>query len=130
MGSHAAVAAEFLGQAKVEAAIHGRDAASVLDEKERALMQLAAVAGATGSKPSRVQSAAEIQRAIADCRRAGWSAAAVYHAITVIALFNFYNAWVDAAGVEPLTPEGYAQSGERLHQRGYCIGAEIAGAGK
>ena len=129
MGSHAAVAAEFLGQAKVEAAIHGRDA-GVLNEKERALMQLAAIAGATGPKPSRVQSADEIQRAIADCRRAGWSAAAVYHAITVIALFNFYNAWVDAAGVEPLTAEGYAQSGERLKQRGYCMGAELGAAAK
>lgn len=50
---------------------------------------------------------------------AGWSEEAVYDAITVCALFNFYNKWIDATGVSDMPPEAYAASGERLATRGY-----------
>ena len=39
---------------------------------------------------------------------AGWSEEALYDAITVCALFNFYNTWIDATGVSDLPPEAYA----------------------
>lgn len=90
-------------------------------------MNLVAVAGSAGDRP-RFDSAPEIRTAIENCKRAGWSERAVYHAITVIALFNFYNAWVDCSGVEPLTAEGYEQSGKRLKTRGYMMHREIAAA--
>jgi hypothetical protein len=90
-------------------------------------MNLAAVAGSSGSH-SRVEAAPEIQAAIENCKRVGWSERAVYHAITVIALFNFYNAWVDCSGVDALTAEGYEQSGKRLKARGYLMHQEIAAA--
>lgn len=100
---------------------------TTLDAKERAIVLLAAVAGGTGGKTSRVAAAPEIQAAIAQCRTAGWSPGAIYEAISVIALFNFYNAWVDCSGVEPLTAEGYTASGRRLKERGYKMSKE-AGA--
>jgi alkylhydroperoxidase family enzyme len=50
---------------------------------------------------------------------AGWSEEAVYDALTVCALFNFYNKWVDAAGVSDLPAAGYAASGQRLASAGY-----------
>lgn len=50
---------------------------------------------------------------------AGWSESALYDAITVCALFNFYNLWVDATGVSELSEEGYAASGRRLARDGY-----------
>ena len=50
---------------------------------------------------------------------AGWTEEAVYDAITVCALFNFYNRWVDAAGVSDLPRAAYEASGERLATRGY-----------
>jgi len=90
-------------------------------------MKLVAVGGACGTR-SRADAAPEIQSAIENCKKAGWSERAIYHAITVIALFNFYNAWVDCSGVEPLTPEGYAASGKRLKARGYMMHREIAAA--
>jgi len=37
----------------------------------------------------------------------------------VIALFNFYNAFVDLHGVDELSDEGYAASGMRLSTVGY-----------
>jgi hypothetical protein len=47
----------------------------------------------------------------------------VYHANTVIALFNFYNTLVDLNGVDGLTPEGYRASGVRLSTQGYAAPA-------
>ena len=32
-------------------------------------------------------------------KAAGWSEEAIYDAISVCALFKFYNAWIDATGV-------------------------------
>ncbi len=52
-------------------------------------------------------------------RAAGWSDEALYDAITVCALFNFYNKWIDATGVSDMTAAGYAGSGERLAAQGY-----------
>ena len=50
---------------------------------------------------------------------AGWTQEAVYDAITVCALFNFYNKWIDATGVGDMPVEAYAMSGERLATGGY-----------
>ncbi len=50
---------------------------------------------------------------------AGWTQEAVYDAITVCALFNFYNKWIDATGVADMPVEAYAMSGERLAAGGY-----------
>lgn len=55
-------------------------------------------------------------------RRQGWSAEAIYDAVTVSALFNFYNRWVDATGVHEMTPEAHRESGRRLANSGYLAG--------
>ena len=52
-------------------------------------------------------------------KAAGWSEEALYDAITVCALFNFYNKWIDATGVSDMTAAAYAGSGERLATFGY-----------
>ena len=44
----------------------------------------------------------------------------IYLATMVIALFNFYNAFVDLHGVDELSAEGYAASGVRLSTVGYA----------
>ena len=49
----------------------------------------------------------------------GWSDEALYDAITVCSLFNFYNRWADATGVREHPTELYERSGERLAQGGY-----------
>ncbi len=62
----------------------------------------------------------EIKREdLEELKRAGWSEEALYDAITVCALFNFYNRWVDATGVHDLSPEEHERSGKRLAQYGY-----------
>lgn len=57
-----------------------------------------------------------------EVKAAGWSEEAVYDAITVCALFNFYNKWVDAAGVGDMPADAYLASGERLATLGYVPG--------
>ena len=56
---------------------------------------------------------------IEQVKAAGWSEEAIYDAITVCALFNFYNKWIDATGVSDMTAAAYAASGERLAASGY-----------
>jgi len=52
-------------------------------------------------------------------RAAGWSDEAIHDAVSVCALFNFYNRWCDGSGVQPMEPEDYAASGKRLAAFGY-----------
>jgi len=49
----------------------------------------------------------------------GWDDDAIYYAITVCALFNFYNRWVDASGVHALSDEVHRQGGKRSASSGY-----------
>jgi alkylhydroperoxidase family enzyme len=50
---------------------------------------------------------------------AGWADDAIYYAITVCALFNFYNRWIDASGVHAMSDEAHREGGKRTAQNGY-----------
>lgn len=50
---------------------------------------------------------------------AGWTDEAIYFAITVCALFNFYNRWIDATGVHPMSDEAHRLGGIRTAAQGY-----------
>jgi alkylhydroperoxidase family enzyme len=53
-------------------------------------------------------------------KAAGWTDEALYDAITVCALFNLYNKWIDATGVGDMPAAAYFASGERLATVGYA----------
>lgn len=53
-------------------------------------------------------------------RAAGWTDEALYFAITVCALFNFYNRWIDASGVHALSDEAHKAGGKRSAVSGYA----------
>ncbi len=55
-------------------------------------------------------------------KQAGWSEEAIYDAVTVCALFNFYNTWIDATGVHDMPAAAYEASGVRLATKGYVTG--------
>jgi alkylhydroperoxidase family enzyme len=82
-----------------------------ISEKERAL--LAYVERVNGS------SFALRREEIDPVRAAGWTDEAIYDAVTVCALFNFYNRWCDGSGVQPMSREDHAASGKRLASFGY-----------
>ena len=52
-------------------------------------------------------------------REAGWTDEALYFAITVCALFNFFNRWIDAAGVHAMSDEAHREGGRRTALHGY-----------
>ena len=53
--------------------------------------------------------------------QAGWTDEAIYDAIMVCGLFNFFNRWIDATGVEAMSKADHAASGKRLATRGYIL---------
>ena len=53
-------------------------------------------------------------------RAAGWTDEELYFAITVCALFNFYNRWIDASGVHALSDEAHREGGKRSAQGSYA----------
>jgi hypothetical protein len=50
----------------------------------------------------------------------GWDDTAIYYAITVCALFNFYNRWIDASGVHAMSDEAHRIGGKRIAEQGYA----------
>ncbi len=56
---------------------------------------------------------------IAPLHAAGWDDEAIYFAITVCALFNFYNRWIDASGVHAMSEEAHKAGGKRTATYGY-----------
>jgi alkylhydroperoxidase family enzyme len=84
---------------------------SALDERHKALFRF--VDKVNDDSPS--ISTTDLARA----RDAGWTDDALYFAITVCALFNFYNRWIDATGVHALSDETHRQGGKRSAQHGY-----------
>jgi alkylhydroperoxidase family enzyme len=57
---------------------------------------------------------------VAAVKAAGWTDEGLYDAITVCALFNLYNKWIDATGVRDMPAAAYLASGERLATVGYA----------
>ena len=52
----------------------------------------------------------------------GWTDEAIYDAITVCALFNFYNRWVDASGVHAMSDDAHRMQGKQMAEHGYMAG--------
>lgn len=49
----------------------------------------------------------------------GWTDEQIWYAVTVCALFNFYNRWIDATGVHALSDEAHREGGKRSAVTGY-----------
>ena len=84
---------------------------SQLDEKEKALFRFVTQV----NHDSSLITADDIR----PLHAAGWSDEAIYFAITVCALFNFYNRWIDATGVHALSDEAHREGGKRSALHGY-----------
>jgi uncharacterized peroxidase-related enzyme len=117
--SHAAVAAELLGSEKLVRDVLENLESSALPEPEKALMRFAAKM--TRELPEMHE------EDIAELRQFGWSDEAIYYAIMVVALFNFYNRWVTTSGVHPVSDEVHRMHGKRLALSGYEPKNRLAG---
>lgn len=111
MKSHAAVAVELLGSEELVASVLRDVDTSSLPENEKALFRFV--------KKVNRHSAEITADDMKPLYEHGWPDAAIYYAITVCALFNFYNRWVDASGVHALSDEAHRQGGKRMAAQGY-----------
>ncbi|WP_218110046.1 carboxymuconolactone decarboxylase family protein [Oligoflexus tunisiensis] len=110
-GSHVAAAAELYGdEAKVHAACTNPATAPLTEAEKTLLFFIQKIT----KEAYRTQSSD-----IEELKAAGWSDEAIYDAIAVCSLFNFYNRWNDANGTPAMQPEGYAATGKRLATKGY-----------
>ncbi len=112
MGSHAAVAAELLQNRPLVDAVLSDYSTAPIAESERAMFALI-------DKITRDSSAIR-QEDIDIARAAGLDDATLYDAITVCALFQFYNTWIDATGVHDLPAAAYEAMGRRMASGGYA----------
>jgi alkylhydroperoxidase family enzyme len=84
---------------------------SMLNDKEKALFRFVDKVNHESQKIT----AADMQPLYA----VGWTDEVIYFAVTVCALFNFYNRWVDASGVHALSEESHREGGKRSALHGY-----------
>ena len=52
-------------------------------------------------------------------KQLGWNEEAIYDAVNVCALFNFYHRWIDGTGVQDMPAAAYEMTGQRLKDIGY-----------
>jgi len=113
--SHAAVAGDLLQDEHLVASVLQDLETAPVGGAERAL--LAFVKKVTQNLPAVAEADIEALHSH------GWSDEAIYDAVTVCALFNFYNRWVSASGVGDMTAEAYRQTAKRL-AKGYSEQAQ------
>ena len=89
-------------------------ATSALDDRHKALFHLV-------DKVNH-ESPAITPRDLDVARAAGWTDEELFFAITVCALFNFYNRWIDATGVHAMSDEAHHAGGKRMAAQGYVRG--------
>ena len=91
MKSHAAVAAVLLGSEELEQQVLDDIDSSSLTAAEKLLLKFLDKVNHDSPRISPAD--------IAPLHAAGWTDEQIWYAITVCALFNFYNRWIDASGV-------------------------------
>lgn len=112
--AHAAAASELFGNEDlVWKALRDLEN-SALGAREKALLRL--VAKVTKNPAGITAADTETVRA------SGWDDEAIYYAITVCALFNFYNRWISATGVPEMSAEAHKIQGQKLAGHGYLRG--------
>lgn len=111
MKSHRAIAGELYGDESFVSGVLNDFESSNLCEKEKALLRF--VAKVTLHLPE--VTAADSQR----LRDLDWTDDAIFYAITVCGLFNFYNRWITASGVPTVSDEGHRSRAKHVAHHGY-----------
>lgn len=111
MKAHAAVAAHLYGdEALVWSALRNLEE-SELPERDKAVLRFVhKVTLNSGSVEE-----ADIDRLHA----AGWDDTSIFYAIAACALFNFYNRFISANGVKPVSDQAFRRLAARMAQEGY-----------
>jgi uncharacterized peroxidase-related enzyme len=111
MKAHAAVAAWlYQDEALVWSAIRDMEG-SALPESDKTMLRFV--------RKVTLDSGAISASDIAMLHSGGWEDTSIYYAIAACALFNFYNRFVSANGVKPVSDEAFRRFGRRMAEHGY-----------
>lgn len=110
--AHVAVSAELLGSEEMVWEVLRDLENSSLNEPEKVLFRF--IRKITKNLPEVIE--ADVQTV----RAAGWSDEAIYYAISVCALFNFYNRWITSTGVHPVSDARHRSHGKVIAEKGYA----------
>jgi uncharacterized peroxidase-related enzyme len=111
MRSHAAVRAHLLhDEALVQQVLEDLES-SALPEDEKVLLRFVRKVTEESFKIA--------EEDVSALHEAGWDDASIYYAITVSALFNFYNRWISATGVHPVSSENHSLHAAKIARKGY-----------
>jgi uncharacterized peroxidase-related enzyme len=111
VGAHTAGAVATLGDEELVRQVLDDFRSSRLNDAEKALFAFL----------EKVNSASnQIRQAdIDELKKFDWTDEAIYDAVTVCSLFNFYNRWNDAMGTPDMPAFAYEMTGKRIAEHGY-----------
>ena len=110
MRSHAAVTSCLMPKETVDAVLCDLETAPI-PEAEKALLRF--------TRKVTLESSHVTAADMVPLHDAGWDDHAIYYAITVAALFSFYNRWVSSSGVHAVSEAGHEAHGSVIAERGY-----------
>jgi uncharacterized peroxidase-related enzyme len=111
MKAHAAVAASLYNdEALVWSVIQDVESAA-LPEQDKAMLRFV--------RKVTLQSGSIDEVDIAVLHASGWDDAAIFYGIASCALFNFYNRFVSANGVKPVSDQAFRRLAARMAEKGY-----------
>jgi uncharacterized peroxidase-related enzyme len=111
MKAHAAVAAHlFKDEALVWSAIRDPEG-SALPEKDKAILRFV--------RKVTLDSGSIEGADITALHAAGWDDTSIFYAIAASSLFNFYNRFISANGVKPVSDQAFHRLAARMAEKGY-----------
>ena len=111
MKAHAAVASHLFGDEAIVWSVLRDLETSALPEKDKEVLRFV--------RKVTLHSESIDERDIARLHHAGWDDTSIYYAIAACGLFNFYNRFISANGVRPVSDEAFRRFGARMAERGY-----------
>jgi uncharacterized peroxidase-related enzyme len=111
MKAHAAVAAHLYNDEElVWSAVRNLEDAA-LPGKDKAILRF--------TQNITLDSGSIDEQDIATLYAAGWDDTSIFYAIAACALFNFYNRFVSANGVKPVSDQAFRRLAARMAEKGY-----------
>jgi uncharacterized peroxidase-related enzyme len=111
MKAHAAVAAHlYKDEALVWSAIRDPEG-SALPEKDKSMLRFV--------RKVTLDSGSIDEADIGALHAAGWDDTSIFYAIAASALFNFYNRFISANGVKPVSDQAFRRLAARMAEKGY-----------
>jgi uncharacterized peroxidase-related enzyme len=111
VGAHTAGAVATLGDEELVQQVLNDFPSSRLTDAEKALF---AFIEKVNSASNQIR-----QTDIDELKKFDWTDEAIYDAVTVCSLFNFYNRWNDAMGTPDMPAFAYEMTGKRIAEHGY-----------